>query len=214
MNYYSFMILRYKKAMQPVRCVAAFLSILIPLLLFLIISRSYSSAIFQAGLLFTGWLTWTFTEYMLHRFRDHGHGDHARNKTVQMHHYHHSHPTEIEISGKQRAGLLLLSVASLGISYWLQNYFTFIAGVVLGFTWFIFMHYLLHQKWSVKFFPLLHRNHIYHHCKFPDSCHGISVVWWDFLFRTIPKKNLPISEKILAFYYKKRQLPLTAKKSH
>lgn len=203
MNYYSFMILRYKKAMQPVRCVAAFLSILIPLLLFLIISRSYSSSFFLAGLLFTGWFTWTFTEYMLHRFGHHEQGREKPNASQKLHQYHHTHPTEIKVTLMQRILFFSISSVSLWLSFRLNNYFSLISGFVIGITMFFFMHYILHQKWSIKIFPRLHRFHIYHHCKFPDRCHGISVAWWDILFKTTPPEVKKISEKISVFYYGK-----------
>ena len=203
MNYYSFMILRYQKTADKINCILGFLSILTLSALVIIIIKPAAPWVAQLCLLFTGWLSWTFIEYMLHRFRDHGHDGHTKSKTVQMHHHHHTHPTEIRVSGRQRTILLFLSMASLGISFILQNYFAFIAGLICGFTWFIFMHYVLHQKWSVKVFPRLHRYHIYHHCKYPNHCHGISVPWWDILFNTTPPAKKEITEKIKSFYYVK-----------
>ena len=35
------------------------------------------------------------------------------------------------------------------------------------------------------------------------KCFGVSVMWWDVLFDTIPKKKLSAGNKLLNFYYKK-----------
>lgn len=189
--------------MQPVRCVTSFLSILIPLLLFIIISRPYSSWFFQAGLLFTGWFSWTFAEYMLHRFGHHEQGREKLNASQQLHQYHHTHPKEIRVTLLQRVFFFCISAASLWLSFRFNNYFSLISGFVCGITTFFVMHYLLHQKWSLKIFPRLHRFHIHHHCKYTDRCHGISVPWWDILFKTTPPEDKKITEKVTAFYYGK-----------
>jgi len=47
--------------------------------------------------------------------------------------------------------------------------------------------------------------HIVHHCKEPDTCFGSSTTWWDRVFGTTPHKTKGISERILAFYYKKEK---------
>jgi sterol desaturase/sphingolipid hydroxylase (fatty acid hydroxylase superfamily) len=144
---------------------------------------------------------------MLHRFGHHQQGREKLNSSQQLHQHHHTHPTEIKVTLMQRILFFSISSASLWMSFRLNVYFSLASGFVIGITMFFFMHYILHQKWSIKIFPRLHRFHIYHHCKLPDSCHGITVPWWDILFKTIPKKNLTINEKILAFYYKKSKSP-------
>lgn len=203
MNYNSFMILRYKKIVQQTRCISIFLSIIVPVLALLILIRSYSPLLFQAGLLISGWFTWTFAEYMLHRFGHHSADRKIHNHSQELHHYHHTHPTEIRVTPLQRVFLLVISSSCLWLSFRLNNYFGFLSGIVCGIAMFFFMHYILHHQWSAKFFPRLHRFHIYHHCKFPDRCHGITVPWWDYIFGTIPDKQPDISKKILEFYYKR-----------
>lgn len=203
MKYNSFMILRYKKISQPVKCIRVFLSIIFPAMMILVLSRSYFPLLFQPGLLFTGWFTWTFAEYMLHRFGHHSQNKKKHTHSQELHQHHHTHPTEIKVTPGLRLFLFALSSTCLWLSFMLNNYFTFLCGIVCGIALFFFMHYILHHKWSAKFFPRLHRFHIYHHCKFPDRCHGISVHWWDYIFGTVPEKQPDISKKVLAFYYKK-----------
>src|SRR5687767_13211244 len=148
MTYNSFMILRYKKLMQHTRCVVIFLSMIIPALVTLILIRPYAPIVFQAGLLLSGWLTWTFAEYMLHRFGHHASDRKIHNHAQELHHHHHTHPTEIRVTSLQRIFLFVISSASLWLSFILNNYFTFLCGIVCGISGFFLMHFILHHQWS------------------------------------------------------------------
>jgi sterol desaturase/sphingolipid hydroxylase (fatty acid hydroxylase superfamily) len=161
---------------------------------------------FHLLLLFNGWLTWTFTEYCQHRFHSHAVATRHQNGLITLHQYHHHHPTDIKISPLLRMTLFTLSVLFICLAIRLNNYFTLFAGYFLGFTGYTFMHWFLHIKVSARIFPVLHRFHIHHHCKYPDHCFGVSVPWWDQLFKTVPQKDAVISDRILTFYYKKVQM--------
>jgi len=188
------------------KCFAVFVLILTPVMYCTIQFADYLSYGVTPVLFFTGWIIWTFAEYVMHRFWNHA--KNAENSPiVQRHNHHHTHPTEISISGKQRAIMLFISLVLIGLSLWFNTYLMFVAGVWTGFFWFFLMHYFLHQKWSKKVFPRLVHYHVVHHCKEPDTCFGISVPWWDIIFSTTPKKNKEISERILSFYYRKEQKP-------
>lgn len=205
MNFYSVMIDRYSVVMKKTRCIVVYSFIIIPLLLLITLIKPQLPLLAQFGLLFSGWLSWTFFEYMLHRFGHHEQGREKLNASQQLHQYHHTHPTEIKINMVQRLLCIGLSSVSLWLSFWLNNYFSLISGFICGITMFFLMHYILHQKWSLRIFPRLHRFHIYHHCKYPNRCHGITVPWWDLIFGTVPPKNIALNEKILTFYYKTEQ---------
>jgi hypothetical protein len=97
------------------------------------------------------------------------------------------------------AGTLLL----VSFSVWIHNYFTVVVGFVCGYTIYTFTHWLLHKKFTQKVFPKKVRYHIYHHCKYPDKCFGISVTWWDDLFGSVPAKK-EISPKVIDFYFGKK----------
>ena len=158
---------------------------------------------FHLLLLFTGWLAWTFTEYGQHRFHSHAAVSRRHTGLTAVHHHHHHHPTQIKITPAQRLTLAVLSVSFICLSIRLDNYFTLFTGYFLGFTGYTFMHWFLHLKISSRVFPVLHRFHIHHHCKHPDKCFGVSVPWWDLLFKTVPGEDDVISDRILTFYYKK-----------
>ncbi len=190
---------RYHHFWQQLKCLSVFCTLLLPLLISTSLLKSYSALLFQALLLVAGWLTWTFTEYILHRFWMHRKGAATASQMVQAHNHHHSHPTEIKVTAAQRLLMLVLLVLLSAISYNLQNYFTFFTGFCFGMVGYYTMHKIIHQAWAARVFPRLFRYHIYHHCKYPNSCFGISVPWWDDVFHSVPK-NPQITDRIVAFY--------------
>jgi len=178
---------------------AAFL-LMPPLLITAILNRGIA---FHSLLFFTGWLSWTYTEYFFHRFIMHGNNNKKGIGKLLNHHHHHIDPKDIHVTHFHRwlmiAGCVLIIIASIQFN----NYTTLLCGYFIGFTMYSFMHVVLHQKWSQKIFPRLHTSHIHHHCKYPDKCFGVMVTWWDGLFGTAPSNKTDISDKIKLFYYKK-----------
>lgn len=153
--------------------------------------------LFQAGLGLLGWLTWTFIEYIVHRFWMHGPG----MGEIFNHLHHHSHPTEINVTTVQRV-LLVGSCVALQVTAWrLQNYFSLVSGFYAGFAGYFFVHALLHKKWFGKICPRLQRFHILHHCKLPHHCFGVTVHWWDYIFNTTPPKKQSPGDRIVQFYF-------------
>lgn len=163
--------------------------------------RNYSF-VFYSLLLVTGWLSWTYTEYFFHRFIMHEASNAKGLGKLLNHKHHHSAPSDIRITTPHRIMMVAGSITSIALSVIFNNYFTILCGYFIGFTLFCLMHLVLHQEWSKKIFPKLHRYHIYHHCKYPDKCFGVTVTWWDRLFGTVPVKERETGKKILSFYYK------------
>jgi hypothetical protein len=114
-------IFRYTDTRQhdtPLDCVIVFLMIFMPLLLISFFLKYYNHVIFHCVLFFTGWVGWTFSEYMAHRYLMHS--AEKENLIVDFNHaYHHSHPTDIKISGVQRCLLLMGCIILLTISIWI-----------------------------------------------------------------------------------------------
>lgn len=201
MTLYDLQLYRYFLFTRQVKCILLFMFLITPLIVAISLVRHSSTWLFHGGAFFIGWVSWTFIEYFLHRFWSHGNHTKANRASVQSHHYHHAHPTEIIVTRTQRGLLLVLSCLFIYLSVLFNNYFTILAGLFFGFTGYIYMHYFLHQKWSAIVFPTLHRFHIYHHCKYPNHCHGISVPWWDLLFHTAPPTEAKLSDRIINFYF-------------
>lgn len=149
-------------------------------------------------LMLSGWALWTFSEYCLHRFLMHQHTA-SGSSSKGIHLYHHQHPNDLKVSGKHRIYLTVL-VSFLLFCGSKMNWAFFPAGFVFGFTFYCFMHFFLHQSRVDVYIPQLYEFHIFHHCRYPNSCYGVSTTFWDFVFRTCPPENARISERILSFY--------------
>jgi len=175
--------------------------LLIPFIYGISFLENKSLTFFHALLFFTGWLTFTFFEYIAHRFWMHGKENKHPGKSLEQHMHHHRHPTELKITTSMRNKLLLLSFLLIAIAAWLNNYFTFLAGLYFGFVYYCFMHVFLHKPWAKKIFPRLQASHIHHHCKYPDRCFSSCLTWWDRLFRTSVPKEIKISERVVQFYF-------------
>lgn len=182
-------------------CIIWFCSLTLPLL---IISQYITNQrFFNLILLFTGWFMWTFTEYWLHRFSMHDPGTYK--KPDDKHAHHHQHPSDISITPVQRILLGCIVIAATVVAWRSNSYFILLAGYAIGMLGYTCMHWVLHQSWAQKLFPSLIHFHIQHHCKHPDKCFGISVTWWDYLFDTVPNDHIPISHKVLSFYFTKKR---------
>src|SRR5205809_2829204 len=183
--------------------ILACISTAFPLIMIAALLRSNYSFAFHLLLFLSGWLVWTWVEYHVHRFLLHPKTDKWKTCTSQIHQHHHIDPGQFETTLSHRILLFIFSCLFIYIAYKLNNYFTFLSGFFWGAVAYCYIHYLLHKKWTEAFMPRHHDFHITHHCKHIDKCFGVTVMWWDMLFGTIPKKNLSASNKILNFYYKK-----------
>ena len=195
MRFYEFYISRFEKAIMQLRCISLF-AVLFGVYLISSEILFKNKALYTTSLFIAGWFLWTFSEYILHRFWMHGHG-----KAGSSHTYHHTHPTEIKVTPMQRSILLIIVIGVGILAIRVHPYLMIFDGFIFGFAAYCCMHWVLHQSWSRKLFPRLHRFHIYHHCKFPDSCYGVTVSWWDLIFRTVPPAEAKLSNKIITFYY-------------
>lgn len=159
--------------------------------------------IFHSVLIFSGWIIWSLSEYLAHRFWMHPTLKNEKPESPFNHLYHHKHPTEIKVTRLHRFSALIVAFFLLMASVKLNNYFTLFTGYYLGFVLYNFLHYWLHQEWTAHWLPSLHKSHIHHHCKFPDKCFGVSTTIWDQLFNTCSPRNAIISNRIRLFYFNK-----------
>jgi sterol desaturase/sphingolipid hydroxylase (fatty acid hydroxylase superfamily) len=148
-----------------------------------------------------GWLTWTYVEYFFHRFAMHPKKNKSHSAPAKKHQHHHHSPSVLEVNLFHRLLLFIVSCFLVFFAWKLNNYFSIISGFFWGFSAFCYIHYLLHQKWIKYFIPRHHYFHICHHCKFPDTGFGVTVIWWDALFGTMPPEEFKISEKATSLYY-------------
>ena len=143
-------------------------------------------------------LFWTFAEYILHRFLFHWITD---NKYVKRFHFimhgnHHLYPRdEPRILMPPVPGIIMAS-ALFGIFYLLFSIigypvytWAFFPGFFLGYVLYSFVHRATHVNRPPKRFKYLWKHHNIHHYKYPDKAFGVSTVFWDRVFGTMPPEN-------------------------
>ena len=182
-------------------CIMTFLLMNIPWIIPFIYMDSIGQILFHVIIFFYGWFCWTFTEYMIHRFWSHTKENKSKLNALTKHQHHHSHPTEISVKFFHRVFMFFTCFILLLAGIYFHFIFFFMAGLMTGFSMFCMIHYILHQSWAKRMFPALLRFHMIHHLKQPGICFGVSVTWWDRVFKTTPVAGSEISPKIISFYY-------------
>src|ERR1017187_4061030 len=144
------------------------------------------------GVFFLGLFSWTFFEYILHRYIFHFVND---TKWAQRFHYfihgvHHEYPKD-----KQR--LFMPPVPSIIISLLffllfkliMGNYaFVFFSGFMIGYLCYASIHYIIHAfRPPHNFLKFLWEYHNIHHFRAPNKAYGVSSPLWDMVFGTYEK---------------------------
>lgn len=141
-----------------------------------------------------GFLSWTFFEYMMHKYIYHMLPTNRVKGWIQytMHGLHHEYPRD-----KSRMALPPLLIVFLSFAFlylfkmMLGNYaYGFTPGFLFGYAAYLCIHYLIHAKRQPKnAFKILWVNHSIHHYKNPDVAFGVSSPLWDYVFGTVPQKK-------------------------
>jgi sterol desaturase/sphingolipid hydroxylase (fatty acid hydroxylase superfamily) len=133
--------------------------------------------------IFVGVFMWTFFEYLLHRYVLH----HVPWVREQHDAHHKEQKALIGTPTYLTLGLMLVTVALPSILIAgpaIGSGFT--AGIVLGYLWYVVVHYGLHN-WNIKpktyLFRLKRRHALHHH--FDDLGNfGVTSGFWDYVFGT------------------------------
>ncbi len=140
----------------------------------------------------SGLFTWTFFEYILHRYIFHFVSDSKFGQLFHrtVHGFHHDHPRDEEhLFMPPLPGIILSSffTALFSIIFGLKT-FVFSAGFINGYLFYAAIHYSTHKFKTPKnrFLKTLWRHHYLHHYRFPDKAFGVSSPLWDRIFGTMP----------------------------
>jgi sterol desaturase/sphingolipid hydroxylase (fatty acid hydroxylase superfamily) len=138
-----------------------------------------------------GTLSFTFIEYLIHRYLFHLPPTSETRKKIAyaIHGVHHDYPKDKDrlamppvVSIVLATALLLLFKMIIG-----NIAFAFTAGFVVGYSGYLFVHYIVHAfKVPKNMFKVLWVHHGIHHYKSPDKAFGVSSPLWDHVFRTMP----------------------------
>lgn len=147
------------------------------------------------GLFAIGWLVWSLSEYLLHRYLFHtlkyGPG---REQNYLVHAYHHDFPDD-----PYRLVMVPLGSWPLGVVWSAAYYFILgpqycwpvLAGTAVGYVLYDWIHFYTHHarptwgpgKW-------MRRYHLQHHHGLEDTRYGVSSPLWDYIFGTyMPPKS-------------------------
>lgn len=144
-----------------------------------------AAAAFAAGAIW-----WTLWEYLLHRFAFHlPRGRWFGSREHLNHHVHAGWAMD------WRMWALWVGVAASGVGWgWLAGDLTdcLCAGVGFGVGWSIAYYFYEWQHRSAHLYPprgswqrRLRRHHFHHHFGHPMANQGVTVTWWDVVFRTL-----------------------------
>lgn len=145
------------------------------------------------GYFFAGLFTWTFLEYILHRFLYHSarDGSYDRGFHYTFHGIHHEYPND-------RNRLVLPPIPSLIIAsiVFLLLYLPFgtrafllAPGIMTGYLIYMNIHVMVHKYAMPSRFNFWWKHHSIHHFQQHDRAFGVSSPLWDYIFGTMPEKN-------------------------
>ncbi len=144
-----------------------------------------------------GWLTWTFTEYWVHRYVYHVKTDKPWLLKIQHlgHGIHHQYPKDpTRLAMPPVPALILISLFYLIFWLIMRGYaMGFFPGFLFGYVLYISLHYAEHRYKTPAFGPLkrLWKFHVLHHYKYPETkAFGVSTLLWDRVFGTLPEEKL------------------------
>lgn len=142
-----------------------------------------------------GLFSWTLIEYVMHRFAFHFESKREAGKKAvyAIHLIHHHYPNDDQRLFQPPLVNIILAAVFLGVGYLCmgKHAFVFIPGLVNGYVLYSFMHYSMHMfKPPFKFLQPLWRHHHLHHYRFQTKAFGVSSPFWDYIFGTMPPKEL------------------------
>jgi 4-hydroxysphinganine ceramide fatty acyl 2-hydroxylase len=143
---------------------------------------------------FIGIFSWSLFEYIAHRFLYHLLPTNNIKGWIQynLHGVHHEYPKDRFRLAMPPMGIVAISFSFFFIFRLFMRDFTygFTAGFLFGYAMYLSIHYLVHAfQPPQNAFKVLWVNHAIHHYKDPDVAYGVSTPFWDFVFRTLPKKK-------------------------
>jgi sterol desaturase/sphingolipid hydroxylase (fatty acid hydroxylase superfamily) len=163
-------------------------------LLYWSVTTTSLSALQTTGMFLLGIISWTWVEYIVHRYVFHMRTYTTLKQKLQyiMHGVHHEFPKDKDrlamppmVSVTIAIVLLLLFRVILG-----DLTFSFLPGFVVGYSGYLSVHYMIHVYQPPKnFFKTLWVNHGIHHYKNADVVFGVSSPLWDYVYGTMKEKE-------------------------
>src|SRR5688500_6720051 len=138
-------------------------------------------------LFFTGWLTFTWVEYQVHRHIFHlaTYTQWRTNFQYMVHGVHHEYPKDKDrLAMPPLLSITIATVLLILLKLILGDYvFAFLPGFLVGYACYLLIHYVVHVYAPPKnIFKALWRNHSIHHYTEGDVLLGVSSPVWDYVY--------------------------------
>jgi sterol desaturase/sphingolipid hydroxylase (fatty acid hydroxylase superfamily) len=156
--------------------------------------RGLSLAAVLAGAAF-GYVVWTLTEYLGHRFAFHAElpGRLGARLHFLIHGVHHDHPNDplrLVMPALLSAPIMLVTFAEARLIFGFPLGFAVMAGFLIGYLGYDMTHYYVHHGApTTRLGRALRRHHMRHHFHDPSRGFGVSAPWWDHVFGTAYRKG-------------------------
>ena len=170
--------------------------IYVPVILGFTISALGNVTVVQLlGYLIVGYLTWTLTEYWLHRIVFHFEPEAGVGARLHwmIHGVHHDHPNDPMRLVMPPAASIPLALLFVAVFQWMLAFgpaCALLAGFFAGYVAYDMTHYYVHHRRPKG--PLgrkLRELHMRHHFQDHESGFGVSAPWWDRVFGTAPERE-------------------------
>ena len=161
-------------------------------LLYWSVTHTALNALVTIGMFALGFVSFTWVEYMAHRYLFHMSTSTKSREKLQytIHGVHHEFP-------KDKDRLAMPPLLSITISTLLlflfrliigDLVFSFLPGFLTGYAFYLSIHYMVHSFPPPKnFFKVLWVNHSIHHYKEGEYVFGVSSPLWDYIYGTMAK---------------------------
>lgn len=161
-------------------------------LLYWSVTHTALNALITIGMFALGFVSFTWVEYMAHRYLFHMSTSTKSREKLQytIHGVHHEFP-------KDKDRLAMPPLLSITISTLLlflfrliigDLVFSFLPGFLTGYAFYLSIHYMVHAFPPPKnFFKVLWVNHSIHHYKEGEYVFGVSSPLWDYIYGTMAK---------------------------
>jgi sterol desaturase/sphingolipid hydroxylase (fatty acid hydroxylase superfamily) len=138
----------------------------------------------ELGLFIIGFLSWSFAEYILHRFL--GHETNLSRIFKREHFAHHKDNASFaSILIKFTTSVGVITTMTIALYFLIGAKFGFIVsiGFTLGYLYYEMVHRYIHEK--PKLIPnFLIEHHMSHHKLYPLANYGVTTRLWDRVFKT------------------------------
>lgn len=141
-----------------------------------------------------GLASWSFFEYVLHRYLFHiAENAFPGSSRLQyvLHGVHHEYPNDAQRTLMPTVPKILFSVPFFGIFYLIFGHSGafFSSGFLMGYYFYSLIHYSIHRFKAPSFLKSLWEHHHRHHHLTDDKAFGVSSTLWDHVFHTMPPEK-------------------------